>query len=421
MAPFTSKSLVMQLPECYGSYYLDFAGGSDSLVNFRNDFSPLKPSAGFLDVMEEFLALEEANEPLPSCLMKEPAFIFGAYKGGPSNQSFFESLKRSQKEAQTLLKQEDFLEQVLAKIGGKKPRITCEKAPSSPLQLSFFKGRIDAHMWNSIFNEVAHRFEDEERQLAFFESLSNFSNSSNSSNASTPSSTPSAIPAMVGATKATLEGLKKARHNLAHSEAHFESLSKDSSLNTVVPKQLYVKTTDAGSGKELKSCDRVRIGYQIATSEGTLLFANHDTWLSLSKTIPGFAHGMQGMRVGEKRKIYIHPALAYGALTTLPPCIDLVVDVQLIDYDEKFSVPLPSLISLDLNWVQNPSMYHMIEESIQQQPSFMGSFYRNLLDKIEGSDKMAILKELDNQISALKLNRNRIETAMKHDTHASQN
>jgi len=107
------------------------------------------------------------------------------------------------------------------------------------------------------------------------------------------------------------------------------------------------------------------------------------------------------MRVGEKRLLFIHPALAYGILTTLPPCIELVVKVQLIDIDEKFSGALPSLTSLDLSWIQNPILYSSIEESIQQRARFAGFFYRSLVDKIEGANNTVMIEELNKRISDL--------------------
>jgi hypothetical protein len=95
----------------------------------------------------------------------------------------------------------------------------------------------------------------------------------------------------------------------------------------------------------------------------------------------------------KKRQIFIHPSLAYGISTTLPPCIDLIITLKLIDIDERFSQPLPPLTPLDLSWIKNPSLYHNIETSIQQIPGFLGSFYRNLLDKIEGPDKKSMIIE----------------------------
>jgi FKBP-type peptidyl-prolyl cis-trans isomerase len=210
-----------------------------------------------------------------------------------------------------------------------------------------------------------------------------------------PSSSSRMAPSMTGVSSAMFEGLKKARRNLDTANARFETLSLDNSLLMIIPKQLYFKTMAEGSGKELKEADLVRMGYVIEDREGCILFANHDIWLNLSQTIPGFAHSVQGMHVGEKRKLFIHPVLAYGALTTLPPCSELTITVQLLDIDEKVSGALPALTPLDLSWIQDPVFYHHIEESLEQRPRFMGSFYRDLLDKMQDIDTAAILSVLN--------------------------
>jgi len=117
--------------------------------------------------------------------------------------------------------------------------------------------------------------------------------------------------------------------------------------------------------------------------EGEILFANYDTWTPPSETFPGFAHGIQGMKLGEKRTLFIYPTLGYGVLTTLPPCIGLKIKVHLIDIDENIHGMLPFLQPLDLNWIKEPSFYRDFEESIDQRPRFIGSFYRKMLDKME--------------------------------------
>lgn len=380
VAPFTSKSLYLgELKDYYSLYYLDTAGGDHSLCNSLNDFIQFKPSVGFSNIEEELLAINAINEPLPNCLLEKPKFIFGAFTDGPNNQPFFDRLAKSQKEAQRLLKKTDFLEEVLTKIGGTPPRITCEKPISSELNLSFFRGKMSVQTWKYILDKVARRFEGEHK-LTFIRAFSNSSNSY-------------VTPDIVGASKASLEGIKKANHNLSMTNAYFDRLSSDTSLQAILPKYLYFKTISTGSGKELRNFDRIRLGYMITNINGDILFANYDTWLNVSETIPGFAHGLQGMRIGEKRHIFIHPSLAYGVLTTLSPCMGLVAKVELHDIDEKLSKSLPNLQPLDLSWIQNPSIYQKIEESLHQLPSFSGSFYRNLLNKIEGPERATSIIE----------------------------
>lgn len=53
----------------------------------------------------------------------------------------------------------------------------------------------------------------------------------------------------------------------------------------------------------------------------------------LSQTIPGFKKGMLGMKLGEKRRLYIHPDLGYGTCGQLLPNALLVFDVEVLKID----------------------------------------------------------------------------------------
>lgn len=386
-APFSPKALVINgkkehslsfvTPERYGAYYLEYAGGDDTF--FKNSSS--KQSLDLSDVEKELISLDKLHEPLPVSLMEKPAFVFSAYKGN-NNRPFFSQLQQTQKRLQTLLNKSDFLGRILEKIGGKKPHILCDKVPYSGTLFALLNKNISEKNWSAILREVENRFEDKKSRAAFIEAFSH------------PSQSSREAPTMLGASKATLEGLKKALHGLDLANAHFEALSKDDTLQMIVPGQLYFKTTLSSSGKELKGANRIRIGYVIEDLEGNILFANHDTWIIPSETISGFAHGIQGMRISERRTLFVHPALAYGALTTLPPCRELVMKLHLIDVDETIKGELPPLTPIDLNWLKNPAFLRALEESVDQLPRFTGAFYRDFLDKIEGLDKKAIISGL---------------------------
>lgn len=381
--PFTPQSYLMQdrgdhslnvlTPERYGIYYLELAGGDDS--SFRIDLPRLKSHLSFAHLEEEVQILDKLEDPLPSFLWEQPKFVFGAFTGGPTNQPFFRHLRKTQKKIQTLLEKSDFLEYVLGKINGARPVIRLEKKASIVnIPPAFGKYNVDA--WKEILRHAANRFEGKKRKLALIEAFCH------------PADSFRKPPMMMGASTAALGGLKMARSKLAKADAQFEMLSQDNSLKQIVSKRLYFKTDSFGNGIELKEEDHVRIGYVIEDEEGNVLFANHDSWLHLSQTIPGFAHGVQGMRVEEKRTLFIHPTFGYGALTTLPPCSTLIVKVHLLDVDPQGGrAVLPPLRHLDLSWVQEASFYEDIEESLNQQPYFTGSFYREMLDKIKQLDR----------------------------------
>ncbi len=99
-APYLPKSLLMHskkqhrlhfyTPECFGGYYLEFAGGSDLPSEPRYSF--LLPSSHDANLEEELLSLDAKQEPIPPTLYEKPAFVFGAFNIDGSNQLFFTTL-----------------------------------------------------------------------------------------------------------------------------------------------------------------------------------------------------------------------------------------------------------------------------------------------------------------------------------------
>ncbi len=387
--PFSSGGLRMQRERgaclAYGGYYLDLSGGGDDGL-FRRDFVLLEPSSGFVSIEEEERALEGMSEPFPRELWEKPGFVFGAFKGGPANGPFFERLQKVQKKTRALLEERNFLEGVLERMGGERPVIVCDRSGTAWSPFSVFVGKAGVEEWVRILGSVANRFQGEEGRRAFIEAFRR------------PTRSSRRAPGLY-ASQATLEGLKRTLCNLAAADGWFEGLAGEGSLEAVVPNRLYFRRTQAGSGKEWKGGGRVRAGYVVEDREGNVLFANYDAWLELSQLVPGFAHGIQGMCVGEKRTLFVHPVYGYGALTTLPPCIGLVIKVHLLDVEGGDPVALPALEPLALEWIRDPGYYRRVEDAVRQQPRFVGAFYRDLLDKMKGLDKTALIEGLDSEMN----------------------
>jgi hypothetical protein len=382
--PFSPQSYLMQdrsehsldflTPERYGTYYLELAGGDD--VNFRVDFPRLKTQSRFVNLIDEIRSIDQLEEQILPTFWQEPKFVFGAFKGGPPNQPFFKQLSKTQKKIRSLLSNSHFLECVLEIINKKRPVIQVKKATFNE-PISF---ELSPNCWNEILHSVANRFVDKEKKVAFIKAFNH------------PEDTYREPPVMMGASNAVLEGLIKARSNLTKANLQFDKLSQDETLKELIFKQLYFKTILPGNEKKLRREDRVRIGFVIEDIEGNILFANHDSWINLSETFPGFAYGLQGMHVQEKRILFIHPTLAYGALTTLPPCSALTIKVQLLDIDPQTLGTLPLLKPLDLSWVQDSSFYNNLEKSLIQQPYFTGIFYREMLNKMKQSNPLVFIE-----------------------------
>jgi|GEM_PF-2448377 len=97
-----------------------------------------------------------------------------------------------------------------------------------------------------------------------------------------------------------------------------------------------------------------RIHYKGMCLDGTAFGDSEQTGgpiaISLNETIPGFGQGIVGMKLGEKRKLFVHPDLAYGVEGGLPPNSLLIFEVEAVD--------LPAL-------AENPELAESINEAIR--------------------------------------------------------
>jgi FKBP-type peptidyl-prolyl cis-trans isomerase len=369
MLPFASKG--SSVSENYAYNYFNMNGGNDTLIGFRSDFIPLVPTSSFQTIKEEQETISSLEDSLPDCLNQKPRFCCNAYKGSYANEKLFDNLIKSQKNIHKLLSKDNFLEIVLKKILGISPLIHCKKKKSEFLDFSFFRGSIGIDGWNQLLFDVTKKY-NEMQKKHFYESFFHFSNEPPSD-------------CHLGASIEALHGLELALDNLSESKEYFKKLTSHSSLSTIVDLQLYYKIIVEGTGKNIEEYDRVKISYDIKELDesNTIINANHKVWLSRAQMIPGLAHGMKEMKIGEEREIYIYPSLAYGVLTTLSPCKGLIARVQLHDIDEKSSKPLPALIPINCDWIEDSKIQEKMKETCEKAPLYTGWFYRNLMNKIE--------------------------------------
>jgi FKBP-type peptidyl-prolyl cis-trans isomerase len=102
---------------------------------------------------------------------------------------------------------------------------------------------------------------------------------------------------------------------------------------------LKAETLRAGRGDEAKTGDRVTVHYVGTLVDGSKFDSSRDRGegftfhLGRGAVIKGWELGVQGMRVGELRKLTIPPELGYGA-RGFPPVIPghstLVFEVELL-------------------------------------------------------------------------------------------
>lgn len=123
--------------------------------------------------------------------------------------------------------------------------------------------------------------------------------------------------------------------NLKAAEA-FLALNKKNADIQEIEEGLQYKQLSEGSGKECKETDTPVISYIGKYLDGEIFGkSNTDEAITLSDTIEGFRKAIIGMKVGEKREVYIHPNLGYGVNSCLSPNALLTFEIELKSMKEN--------------------------------------------------------------------------------------
>lgn len=103
---------------------------------------------------------------------------------------------------------------------------------------------------------------------------------------------------------------------------------------------LEIETIVKGSGTEAKVGDSLTVHYTGMLEDGTKFDSSVDRGtpfnfiLGIGQVIEGWEKGMEGMKVGEKRKLTIQPEYAYGERGVpgvIPPNATLIFEVELLE------------------------------------------------------------------------------------------
>ena len=101
-----------------------------------------------------------------------------------------------------------------------------------------------------------------------------------------------------------------------------------------------IETLKPGTGDGAKDGDTVVVHYTGLLTDGTKFDSSHDrnepfdVTLGQRRVIAGWEQGLQGMKVGETRRLTIPPELGYGARGAggvIPPNATLVFEVELLE------------------------------------------------------------------------------------------
>lgn len=122
--------------------------------------------------------------------------------------------------------------------------------------------------------------------------------------------------------------------NLKAANEFLEKNSKESNIVELVPGQLQYTVLKEGSDAVVEEHFSPQINYTGKYLDGTVFGSSEDAGgpitIPLDQTIPGFSKGLLGMKEGEKRKLFVHPGLAYGTTGQLPPNSLLIFEVEVV-------------------------------------------------------------------------------------------
>ena len=333
---------------------------------------------GFKCTKDELNFINSQQIDLPKSLTEEtPRFIFGAYKNEGA-QSLIDRLKLSQERIKFDLNRPDFLELVLEKISGEKPIIECSLRKSIGFPL---KGDVEKAVAKVIWSNCSQLGSD-----LVSEFIGAFCRKDHQEQQEPK------LYLMPG----SLTGFRLAQNNLRFAEEQLATCSSKEHLEEVVLDRIYFERLETGSGNCLGTADELLLSYVMEDGRGRILSANHNCSINLSETVPGFALGIEGMKEGETRKIYIHPAYGYGVNTTLPPCTFLTAKVTLHRINSHTQYTCPPLDPIDLSWLKNPELFQEFEQSSQQTARYLGSKWGVWLSTNSSLNFQKLCKELKN-------------------------
>ncbi len=130
-----------------------------------------------------------------------------------------------------------------------------------------------------------------------------------------------------------------ANQNLHDANDFMSKNANNEEVIELVPGKLHISILEMGSGYEIAADSTPLVHYTGKYMDETVFSSSKDIGepipLELDRAIPGFTQGLVGAKVGEKRRLYIHPDLAYGTSDLLPPNSLLIFDIEIISSDIK--------------------------------------------------------------------------------------
>jgi peptidylprolyl isomerase len=136
---------------------------------------------------------------------------------------------------------------------------------------------------------------------------------------------------------------EEGKKNLAAAEQFLEENREVPGVISLHDNRLQYRVERPGEGEVVRPYDTPLLRFSGRTLDGTPIGEIQEEQLvALEETIDGFAEGIAGMRAGEKRTLFIHPALGFSPQSghPLPPSALLIFEVEVIQANGAVD-PLP--------------------------------------------------------------------------------
>jgi len=144
--------------------------------------------------------------------------------------------------------------------------------------------------------------------------------------------------------------------NLQEAESYLQKNATATGIVCLENGKVQYKVIQEGKGEVVTDEMMPTINYNATYSNGQKLGSSEQTGgpieVRLDETIPGFRMGVMGMKVGEKRQIFIHPDLGYGKSGQLPNGL-LIFEIEVTKLTPKPAKPANDAASDDDNDDEN--------------------------------------------------------------------
>jgi hypothetical protein len=298
------------------------------------------PSFGFSSINQEFDQLNKESLSTANRESPTPRLPWFSYFQHPESDRLLTDYKKVQSKLKDVLSSQDFLGEIFSRIFSASisvpktpPFISLiEKELQKENDLSFLLGQA---LWKSLLDENNGKFPTSMEIGAFIHGMLDVE---------------SAMPFMKFDRAHWQEYLEtgdllQARKNLECAEMLLRQL-QDTQI--VLPGEIHYRVDWPGFGNEFFELDvrEIKANFTMTSFSGDLLEAESEKMLQVFDLIPGLPLGMQGMKIGEVRDIYLHPRWARGG-ETQEPNLGLIVKIKLLwmgnreTLHQKLPLPIP--------------------------------------------------------------------------------